>query len=153
MPLQPAITGSRTFQGPGAGGGLPDWVDFTPEWIIAGGTPYTDGNCFGQYLIQENPDGSHTVDVAILVAPVVATLPAGVWGFVLPFSPAWNSLAVGSAWNFKFPLPTYFIGVACSVRTDYVEVYNPDGSQVDETHPFTWTTGSSLYLSLRYHAV
>jgi hypothetical protein len=134
------------------GSGLPDWEDYAPDWTI-NSTPYTDGGLVAQYLVQDNPDGSHTVDVVLMASPVVSTMPAGPWAFTLPFAPVWNSFAMGTAHMFRFPSPASYIGVASAVLSGVIEVFDAGGDRVDDVHPFTWTTGSNLFVTLRYHSV
>lgn len=147
----------------GGGGGLPDWVTYDPEWsadsLIVGGIHETE------YLAQQNPDGSYTIDVHGFLGVGDGTtlpLPTGqMWLWIVPavIAAAFGGIyevraTVGSVLIFDDSAGTYYTGVISGYGFNGMgSFFNADGTPVTSTSPMTWAVADWLMFSIRYHVV
>jgi hypothetical protein len=147
----------------GGTGGLPDWVTYDPEWsadgLIEGGLHEVE------YLAQENPDGSYTVDVhGYLGIGDSTTLPlptSQMWLWIVPdaistiFSDIYEVRAcVGSIQIFDDSMAAYHTGTIYGYGFNGMgSFFNADGTPVTSTSPMTWAVLDWLMFSIRYHVV
>lgn len=152
-------------------GEFPDWAGFAPVLIDGDTDPVTisiGSFTNGEYLAQQNPDGSYTVDVdGYIVLSTFVTFPHGEqWriGFdgIAPIDPAvspWRASfkAVGTWWARKPGAAPYGYLTGMLVA-DNVKLmfYNLDGTDlvhIDGAAAVSTWDGYIFYFTIRFHAI
>lgn len=138
------------------------WTSFDPVWSTAGDPPdIGDGYLIGRYLAVpagvDNGQRAWTVDYWIQMG-IGSTTDVGTGGWSFSPPPFTDDPTPLVAFTGTFAVVsesggTIHAGVAVN-NGSHIRPYCPDGTtQVDETHPFEWSAGSTLQVNGRYQGV